>query len=891
MAKAPKDLAEAYSHDMECQVNVAQDDGDRVEGDYKGRQWHGWSNGLETWKSFRIPYKASTDPEYDDREMSFDLVNHAEGIGMTGWNWRERVSKWVAYDFDAIIGHREKHSKKLSPTELEEIKNAASSVDWVTVRKSTSGKGLHLYVYLQDIPTRNHTEHSALARAILGKLSAITGFDFHGKVDACGGNMWVWHRKMQGTDGLEIIKKGGILYDIPPNWKDHIKVVTGKRRKVDLPNMEDINNFEELAGQCNFVLLDDDHKNLINYLVEKEAFFWWDSDHHMLVCHTKDLEDAHRDLGMKGIFKTNSPGEDRNEQNAYAFPMRHGAWTVRRYTPGVEEDVSWEQDGQGWTKCYLNRVPNLKTAALSSGGLENEKGEFIFQHAEMAQNTALKLKANIKLPNWALGRNAIIKQHKDGKRIIVEMDHDARDSMTQGLEGWLLEKGKWKRIYDIISSDPIESDMSNFDEIARHVVTEGLEDAGWVIRSGDEWKQEPFHHIKIALESMGLKTGEVRGILGSSVFKPWKLVNRPFQPEYIGDRQWNRNAPQYRFVPSLNKDTLNYETWLRILNHVGSSLDDAVKRNGWAKANGIMSGADYLKCWIASLLQEPLEPLPYLFLYGPQGSGKSLFHEALQLLVTTGYVRADTALKSQSGFNGELKNAIICVVEETNLTKHKQAELRIKDWVTSRMLPIHEKRGTPYLIPNSTHWVHCANDYTYCPIFPGDTRITMFYVENLDPIDLIPKKQMMPLLEKEASDFLAACLTLEIPQSPDRLNLPVITTEDKVRVEKENRTLLEMYVDDHCHYAPGKVIKFSILYDRFRDWLEPSDVQNWSKIRFGQYFSANVRRYPKGRSPKNGQWYIGNIAMEPPGNIEEKDRIILQGEMLVREDGEKLRHD
>ena len=888
LAKAPKDLAEAYNINMECQVNVAQDDGERVEDTYQGRQWHGWTNGLEMWKSFRIPYKANSTPEYEDKNMSFDLVNHAEGIGMTGWDWRTKVSKWVAYDFDGIIGHQERHTKKLSPIELEEVKNAAMAVDWVTVRKSTSGKGLHLYVYLEDISTANHTEHAALARSILGKLSAVTGFDFNTKVDACGGNMWVWHRKMIGTDGLIILKEGKVLKDIPPNWRDHIKVISGKRRRVDVVDLDNINEFEELAGQCNRIPLDTEHKKLIKYLQDKECFHWWDADHHMLVCHTKDLEDAYTDLNMQGIFKTNSIGSDRNEQNAFAFPMRKGAWNVRRYTRGIQEDMSWEQDGQGWTKCYLNRIPSLKTAALSSEGLEHENGSYLFKHASQAADAALKLKANIDLPNQVLGRKASLKQHKDGKRIIVTIDHDPQDN---NMPGWLFDKNKWKRIFDVVYSDPIENEISNFDELSRHLITEGLEDAGWLIRSGEEWKQEPLAHIKVALESMGLKINEVKSILGSSVLKPWKLVNRPFQPEYIGDRQWNRNAPQYRFVPSLNKEDLKYPTWLSILNHIGESLNIAVSRNGWARANGILTGADYLKCWISSMLQEPLEPLPYLFLHGPQNSGKSIFHESLSLLMTKGVARADQALKNQQGFNGELENAVLCVIEETNLRQNKQAELRIKDWVNAIMLPIHKKRKTPFTIPNSTHWCQCDNEYDACPVFPGDTRITMFHVDALEPMALIPKKKLIPLLEKEAPDFLAACLNLEMPESPDRLNIPVIITDEKLRLEQENRSSLQIFIEDNYHYYPGKVIKLSILYDRFREWLEPNEISNWSKIKFGQYFSANVKTFPKGRSTKNGQWYIGNIHSTQPESRQDTDKIILEGDSLIRLDGNKINYD
>ena len=120
------DLASKYHRGMECQVNVAQDQGERIKGEYKGKAWSGFTNDLgQIWKSFRVPYKANSDPEYSDTLMKFSLAEHAEGIGMTGWNWETRTSEWVAFDFDAIIGHSEKHPTKLTSDELQAVRDAA----------------------------------------------------------------------------------------------------------------------------------------------------------------------------------------------------------------------------------------------------------------------------------------------------------------------------------------------------------------------------------------------------------------------------------------------------------------------------------------------------------------------------------------------------------------------------------------------------------------------------------------------------------------------------------------------------------------------------------------------------------------------------------------------
>jgi hypothetical protein len=367
------DLAALYDRECEVQVSVAEDGGDRVEGEFKGRQWSAWTDGLQTWKNFRIPLNANTDPQDNDGPMNFNLEAHAEGIGLTGWNWVRRVSRWVGFDFDAITGHAEGHASKLDDAALAEVQQKAQEIPWVTVRKSTGGRGIHLYVFLPDVPTANHTEHAALGRAVLGKMSAAVGFDFRARVDAAGGNMWFWHRKMRGTGGLELIKPGEVLKDIPPDWRDHLDVV-GKRRTVpQVLQAEDKRSdrdrlFDELTGQQTAVTLEPEHQKLIDYLSEQRAAWSWHPDQSMLVCHTYWLKQAHKALGLKGPFETVSTGRNKTtDVNCFAFPLRGGAWVVRRYTPGVAEAATWGKDKGGWTRCFLNRVPGQHKPSKGHG--------------------------------------------------------------------------------------------------------------------------------------------------------------------------------------------------------------------------------------------------------------------------------------------------------------------------------------------------------------------------------------------------------------------------------------------------------------------------------------------------------------------------------------------
>lgn len=862
-SKTLPDLGNLYSYSMEMQANVKQGDGTRTSGEYLGKQWNGWTDGVQVWKSFRIPYNAATEPTHNDTPLKWNFEKYIDGIGMTGWDWLNRCSRWVAFDFDAIMGHSDKHGRKCSDEELGEIQNRLKSIDWVTIRYSTSGKGRHIYVFINAVPTRNHTEHAALARAILSHLSGLVGYDFGAKVDICGGNMWIWHTKMTGTRGLQLIKAGKPLEDIPTNWRDHLNVIVGRNKKTVpafVTREGSGQQFEDLTSKHKYIQRDSEHQRLLDWLnIHAQGCGWWDSDHNMLVTHTSILKAAHEDLRLKGSFDTNSKGTERPDINCFAFPGRNGSWSVRRYTLGVEEAGSWEQDGAGYTKCFYNADPDLASVARANGGIEDPSGGFCFAMAEDAQRAALTLGANVSIPAWMSNRKCKLLAHKSG-RLTVELDLTKEDDIIKKnneLIGWLPKGKHWIKMFDVKFLKPKTKEVANYDDLLRHVVMDDPRKAiGWYIHS-DVWTPEKFEHMKMMLKGQGLTTDELNAIGSNAILKPWIQVKMPFGPEYPGGRLWNRNAPQLSYLPTTDIDDLNYPTWSRVLDHCGAGLDIALQDDPWAKENGINKGGEYLKCWMASILQNPFEQLPFLFFFGDQNSGKTIFHEAFSLLVTRGVVRADTALMSQSNFNSELENAILCVIEEVDLNKSTSAHNKIKDWVTTLELPIHKKHIEAYSVKNTTHWVQCANSHNSCPIFDGDSRITMIHVSPLEHSERIVKAELLAMLRKEAADFTAALKSLEIPPSNDRLFIPMIATGMKISVQKSNQTRLEEFISDRCHYAPGQQILYAEFYDKFQEWLDPLYHGEWSKIHTGRQLSPI---YPKGRGKNSAYYFIGNIA-------------------------------
>jgi hypothetical protein len=855
------DLAALYNYSMEVQVNVLKANGTPVKMvgvDFKGKEYNAYTDGTLTWKPIRIPYKAKSEPEYTDGVMTWPIENYAEGIGMTGWDWKQRRSLWVAFDFDAIVGHSDRHGKKLDDTQLLEIQSIVRDIPFVTLRQSTSGKGLHLYVFLEPVPTANHTEHAALARSILAMLSGLTGHDLTGKVDICGGNMWVWHRKMTPENGgLKLIKQGEKLKTVPANWKDHLKVTT-RRTQQALPSFGEYDHaFAELTGERTKVQLDNGHRALVEWLSSNGCVWWWDQDANMLVTHSFHLKEAHTALKMCGDFDTVAQGSERGaDHNCFLFPLRNSGWVVRRFSPGTKEHDSWEQDGSGWTRCFLNRPADFVTLARLNGGVKDEKGAYHFRHADRVQKTLQQLRLTIDLPSFVLARKAVIKPIKEGE-ILVAIDAEDSDDGSKLMQ-WRHDKKQWKRVFNFKLPTNTDTERhSNYDDLIRHVTTADS-DAGWYLKRDGGWVEEPLTHIKAAVCTMGEDAKDINQVIGSSVIRAWTLVNKPFQPEYPGNREWNRGAAQFAISPTLELEHLKYPHWTLILNHLGTNLTQGVLKDKWCQEVGIVTGAEYLTIWLASLFRKPEQPSAYLAFFGLQDCGKSIFHEAIdQILLTNGVVRADNALQNASNFNGELLNAILAVVEETDLAQDKRAYNRIKDWVTSPKIMIRPLYMQGFMVPNMLHFIHCQNEMPTF-VFDGDSRITMIRVPPLTTI--IPKLELMSRLKKEAPDFLAAVLALELPITNSRLAVPAVETEEKKRAMEKNRTLLEQFISEMVYEIPGHMISAEDFHNQFQLWLDERDRAAWTRNKVGRELPE---RFPRGRvDTMNQKVHYGNMTFD-----------------------------
>jgi hypothetical protein len=849
---ANADLIARWSMAMETQVNVAAGDGEPVPGKRST-----FSDGTETWHSIRVPKDANSEPSWEDYELRYPFDVHAEGIGCTGFDWQARCSRWAAYDFDSIVGHAK--GVGVTEDELQKVKEAAMQLPYVEVRKSTGGSGLHLYVYLDGVPTENHTVHAALARCILGMMSSECGFDFASQIDACGGVMWVWHRKMTAENGgLSRIKEASKVLtaaDLPGNWRDHIAVVTRQRSKVRVNEVSEdkLDAFEALASAQKIIPLDARHKAIIEALQRSNYTTLWIADHHLLQTHTcalKGLMDGPEaaDLKQVGVFDTNSAGRNPGNPNAFLFPLLDGAWRVFRFSPGVVEAETWEQDGVNWTTCYFNRRPDLALAAKAHGGIEDpDKHGYVFPSPEYAMKAATILgQPETPIDPLFAGRKTTLKPHKDG-RLVVEIERTKDDADKPEPKGWLAKKTKWVRVFQTVIPDRAEDDelkAAEFDNVVRSLKSPAKEFVGWVVHQGGEWVRHPAANVKMRLQELGNAKDKAECIMGGAIDRSWKLVSLPFREEYPGDRQWNLHAPQFRFQPAeLGPDEVPcHPFWDKVFDHLGQELTPALKDLPWAQKAGIKTGADYLRAWVACVFRHPFEPTPYLFLYGNEENGKSTLHEALSHLVTGGVVKCDKALSANNEFNKELNGAIVCAIEEKNLSAIAGALARIKEWVTAKTLSIRQMRCDTFEVPNTTHWIQTANFQSHCPVLGGDTRITVIEVCDLLREQDIPKEVLMAKLEEEGPHIMHTLVNLQLPPLTGRMRLPVVTTNSKKRLFATNapvKTFLEEMCEMGTDYYEDKLL----VLKAYRRWSDSKGMIALAKRQFlNELFQVTLGR-------------------------------------------------
>lgn len=879
-------LISRWSPDLETQI-VVHAGSNESDGNNKDEDSAVWSDGEQTWFNARWPKNAWAQPYYKDRPLTFSLSTHLKCIGSTWWSWERQRSVAVVFDVDAKAGHSSS-TNTCTPEQLEQLVEGARSLPYITLVRSKSGGGYHVYCFFNpdDLPvTKNHNEHASLAGVVLERMTKDSGFEFSKFIDVKGGNFWIWASEI-GDHGFELVQEAvqNLGAEDFGDWQANV-LATSNRPVIMDGFTESGESTRERSSGGGFQVydLDEEHKEILRALEDLPYSFRWLPQYNMAHTHTAALKALYEqrkgtDKPLLGLFDTVSGGSDHRKPNCFISPRPDGVFRVSRFGNGTTEHPLWDtHEGKTW--CYYNQPTDSRGILQKIGGsdlsftpTELESALQIFGKS-LGPNLA-KLKGHVKV---GLNKNKTVFYAKVS---ISETDGD--------LEGWTKKGKSW------YCTLPLEHDkdshtrnvLEEVDKICRYVRSPERQRWGWAHYTRQEdWMVGNTYEEVACIMNKRFGYDAANEIKAYMVLNPWTLEHIPFANEYPGSselRLWNKDTPQLAYSPA--EEPGPHPHWDLILNHLGTNLNGYVKKSEWCQQWGITNGGDYLRYWVTCLIKHPFVPLPYLFFFGPQNCGKSTLFEALTLLFTPGsVVSAGTSLISQAGFNSELVGAVVAYIDEKDLSQSgKPAYERIKEWTMAETIPIHTKGKPQYQRRNTLHFIQVGNGFQNLPVEDGDTRITAIEVTPFQG-SIIPKNKLFDKLREEAPFFLRTLVTTALPDQIGRTRLPVLETDAKSDLQKMNQNSAEAFAADRLYMCDGMVITIKDLYEVYVRYCNENSHEPEGAIVFGRRLKTRSDKYAVGRAQSNVAC-LGNYSLKreaPVGErliVNDRGRLVPQSE-------------
>ncbi len=871
-------LIPKWSPNLETQIFVHE--GSTPVGD----QENVWTDGEQVWGHHRWPHKAGTAPYYKDEPLTFSPGQHTSRIGSTWWDWVNKRSVAVTFDIDVTGGSHAASTNMVDENRLAEIVEALKGVGYITMVRSTGGKGVHGYAFFNpaDMPvTNNHHEHTAVGKAVVAKMSHDSGIDFVGDkiIDVKGVVSWFWADSSPADHpGFTLIHEA--RYQLTnadlPDWR--AAELSSPNAPIKIEGFTDTGAkvVETIDGEFEVHELDETHKEILKELEDMGWSFTWIDKFNQARTHTSALKALHEKRKaegrpLKGLFETitsNSGG--KSKPNCYIAPRPGGAFRVARFGNSTSEHGLWDTfEDKSW--IFFNQETNV-LGVLRRYAASYDGNKLVFSAKRLTEALAV---LESTLPGEAEITGAITLQLQQDGRFIAHLpkDHDTPSGWKKGKAGPTLELG-------VVHCEIIfrRNQLEEADKEVRHVITQQGEPYGWCLKTNNGWVL--YRNYSEISPRMTVRFGkDAKAVQDEMMRSPWRLVNIPFGKEYPGGRDWNKDSPQLAFEPSATAgDHTHFDM---ILDHLGKSLDSAVQRTEWCSKWSIFTGADYLRYWIAALIKEPTQPLPYLFFFGPQNSGKSIFFEMLDLLFTCGVVSASSALSGT--FNAELGSCVVGYIDEKDLSGMRDGiYAKIKEWITARRILIHRKGFTPYLQVNTIHLVQCSNSEQYIRIDAGDTKITAIEVNPIK--EVIPKARLEQLLRVEAPFFVRTLLLTSLPEPIDRLRVPPLTSDAKSDLERMNMKPVEACAHEVLRQCNGSAVRVQDFYEAYVAYCQANDHTPESVIAVSRTLRTRSDVYTIGKG-KGNQNYIANVTMDDNSKIGEPLVLTDKGRLVLASEG------
>ena len=408
--------------------------------------------------------------------------------------------------------------------------------------------------------------------------------------------------------------------------------------------------------------------------------------------------------------------------------------------------------------------------AVKATGKFDRRGHGILK--DFAEFTRL-LGIDVPIPAILLGRE--ITARRDNTSLYITIPGDKEEAV----EGWHYNRKNWEFDLECL---PDESTFAG-DRIRQ--TTDKYAGKSLVIWDNLDWKAYNLTAAKTYLQGCGLDKFQVARTIKDAMDNSFELVQVPFGPDHPGPRLWNRFGARYACEPVKGE----YPQIQMILDHCGRNLTPAVLADPWCQHNKVTTGGQYLKFWAARMFRYPDKRLPMLDFFSEiQNIGKSTFGRTVARGIkgTNGWCELRKEI-TRDDFNDQMRGAVLCLLEEIDLSSNPGAYQLIKNLIDNPYLKLRGIYSPSETEVNYTHLIHTSNDRHFCPIYPNDTRIVMVKVDPFEGQELDWIETLCPIVDEQMPAFLYDLMNLELPKGNGRLYLPVLVTEDKRAAMEEKK--------------------------------------------------------------------------------------------------------
>lgn len=152
--------------------------------------------------------------------------------------------------------------------------------------------------------------------------------------------------------------------------------------------------------------------------------------------------------------------------------------------------------------------------------------------------------------------------------------------------------------------------------------------------------------------------------------------------------------------------------------------------------NGNKAYYEYIRKWLAWLIQKPNEIATGLVLMGKQGIGKGAFVKPIGYLLGVHYVHLDSLERLLGNFNYHLKNAVLVYGDEAIWGGNKKDLGKLKGMVTEEYAVIEPKGKDSIVIRNYRHLILSSNEDWPVHLDRDDRRFLVLQVNDKHKEDI-----------------------------------------------------------------------------------------------------------------------------------------------------------